>query len=84
LEEDYQISIQNYIENCKSKVLSLNLQVCQIKNREKMLLKVLEKLKERKDIQIVSTDKNLGTAILNYDTYKSLCCNILTINLLTH
>jgi hypothetical protein len=73
LEKDYQISIQNYIEDCKSKVLNLNLQSRQIKNSDKKLLNVLQKLKNRKDIQIISTDKNLGTAILNYNTYKSLC-----------
>jgi hypothetical protein len=73
LENDYQISIQKYIEDCKSKVLSLNLQSRQIKTREKKLLNVLKDLKSRNDIQIISTDKNLGTAILNYSTYKDLC-----------
>jgi hypothetical protein len=73
LDQDYQIAIHNYIEECKSKVLRLHLQNRQIKNSDKKLLKVLQTLKDKKDIQIIATDKNLGTAILNYDTYKSLC-----------
>jgi hypothetical protein len=73
LVEDYQIAITNYINKCKSKVLAFNFQSRQVKNKEEKLFNVLQDLKKRKDIQIISTDKNLGTAILKYSTYKELC-----------
>jgi hypothetical protein len=74
--EDYITLVDNYIDGVRSTVNKARF-LCKFTDIDSCLLRIIQKLKSRKDIIVKPADKNLGTVVMSVDHYHHLCMDIL-------